>query len=135
MDKVVIARAVIAGHSIARRLNALNVPHDTELLAAVGDLAKNLASLGVAARILDGGLEQSIKMFRAGRIEEGLIGLDLIKEATEELISEEDTVIKAFTQGEQAEVAALLELLAMAKLDKEEGRMVDAETLMKRLGV
>lgn len=114
MNKVVIAHAVLAGLAISQRLVALEVPHDKELITAVGDLAGSLATILAAVEILDQAIAVSIRLVEEGDTERALEGLNMIKEGTAELISEQDTIEAAMgvnLASADAEVEALIALL------------------------
>ena len=110
MSKVTLASAVLAGVSIADRLNVLDVPHDVELYTSVGDLAANLAKVMATLELVDECLKLAIGEIEAGNIEHAVKGLQLIAATTTELLEDQDKIEAAM--GITPEEKALYELLA-----------------------
>lgn len=114
MNKVVIAHSVLAGLTISQRLSALEVDYDEQLFDAIGDLAGGLAKVLSAVEILDQAVAVSIRLIEDGRTQDALEGLNMIKEGTAELVSEQDTIRAAMGISEEpnADLDALLAMLA-----------------------
>jgi hypothetical protein len=110
--KVVIAHSVLAGLAITDRLVELEVPFDEQLTLGVVSLAEGLASVMTAVEILDKGVAAITRLVEKGDIAQALVGLHLIKEATSQMVSEQEALDAAMgVDPMEREIKNMLETL------------------------